>query len=95
MNAAPLKIGIPVLNRGDLLLRLVNSVDVQATRCRHICPERRQSVGDTLSAAGVIFHRRESGSRRKCILLMIPPSIRLTGRWISICGERWRLSVKR
>ena len=30
MDAAPLKIGIPLLNRGDLLRRLVDSVDVEA-----------------------------------------------------------------
>jgi len=30
MMAAPLKIGIPMLNRGDLLRRLVDSVDVEA-----------------------------------------------------------------
>ena len=30
MEVAPLKIGIPLLNRGDLLRRLVDSVDVEA-----------------------------------------------------------------
>lgn len=30
MNATPLKIGVPILNRGDLLRRLVESVDVEA-----------------------------------------------------------------
>lgn len=30
MNAAPVKIGAPLLNRGDLLRRLVDSVDLEA-----------------------------------------------------------------